>query len=267
MGDRTEDGHPNARLWKLYDNMEICLAGAEEASGISGCGIQTCDEYNFMALTTYLSFSAFTSMIAGLGIAVVVIFLVTNMNVRLTAVASVTLYTIISFVFAEMVVFGWSINLLEAVDIAIAGGMSVDYLLHLVHSYNHQTGETQDRMRKALEEMGVSVTAGGLTTFVACIALLLCDMLWFKLFGCFIIMVICSAFACSMLGLMALLASCGAANNPHPHQVNGEIAPTSPGRESSLDRESGVEMREAVDDQVMAFQAHTTPIEGKSQSL
>ena len=44
---------------------------------------------------------------------------------------------------------------------------------------------------------------------MACIALFLCDMLWFRLFGCFIAMVIISAFFTSMVGMMALLAVAG----------------------------------------------------------
>ena len=39
-------------------------------------------------------------------------------------------------------------NILEAVDISIAGGMSVDYVLHLAHSYNSQTGDHADKVRE-----------------------------------------------------------------------------------------------------------------------
>ena len=87
--------------------------------------------------------------------------------------------------------------------------MCVDYVLHLAHSYNAQTGSRGERVTKALQEMGVSVTSGMLTTFIACCALFMCDMLWFKLFGCFITMVIISAYVTSVVGLMALLAVAG----------------------------------------------------------
>jgi predicted RND superfamily exporter protein len=136
-------------------------------------------------------------------------------NVRVTVLSAVMLYSIISLVFAEMVVFGWKINLLEAIDISIAGGMSVDYLLHLVHSFNQQPGSADDKVRGALREMGVSVTSGMGTTLAACVALYLCDMLWFRLFGCFITMVVLSSFFTSMLGLMAVLACFGAHGEGH----------------------------------------------------
>ncbi len=46
-----EDGHPNARVWKLYHNMQDALAAARLASGLSG-GTQTCSEYHLMTLGT-----------------------------------------------------------------------------------------------------------------------------------------------------------------------------------------------------------------------
>ena len=87
--------------------------------------------------------------------------------------------------------------------------MSVDYVLHMCHSYNHLPGTSKEKARAALGEMGVSVWSGAFTTFCACIALFMCDMLWFRLFGCFIAMVIITAFAVSLLMLMALLAVAG----------------------------------------------------------
>ena len=92
---------------------------------------------------------------------------------------------------------------------SIAGGMSVDYVLHMCHSYNHLPGAAPSKVREALEEMGVSVTSGAFTTFCACISLFLCDMLWFRLFGCFIAMIVITAFVVSLVTLMALLAVVG----------------------------------------------------------
>lgn len=113
------------------------------------------------------------------------------------------------FATTKKVIFGWTINILEAVCMSIAGGMSVDYVLHMCHSYNHLPGDAPSKVREALEEMGVSVTSGAITTFCACISLFLCDMLWFRLFGCFIAMIVITAFIVSLVTLMALLAVVG----------------------------------------------------------
>jgi len=213
--EQLENGYPSKTMWKLYDDAQDALKAAEDASGMSD-GVQMSWDYGIPALTAYLTQSAYQNAAASLGLAIVVILLFTR-NWWLSILCAIALYCVISMVFAEMVTFGWEVNILEAVDISIAGGMSVDYVLHLAHSYNSQTGDHSHKVRKALEEMGVSVTSGMFTTFFACIALFLCDMLWFRLFGCFIAMVILSAYFTSMVGLMALLAVCG------PGDGQGEI--------------------------------------------
>ena len=84
-------------------------------------GIQNCNEYGIIALTEYLTKSSFSNMVVSLMIATVVILIFTN-NWWLTIHCCIILYCIVSLVFAEMAIFGWEINILEAVDISIAGG-------------------------------------------------------------------------------------------------------------------------------------------------
>ena len=76
-----------------------------------------------MALTAYLTKSSFSNMLVSLLIAAAVIMIFTK-NWWLTAHCCIALYCVISLVFAEMAIFGWEINILEAVDISIAGGTS-----------------------------------------------------------------------------------------------------------------------------------------------
>ena len=239
--DVLEDGHPNERIQTLLANANLALDAAEAAApALSGYGMATSSSFGMMALASYLSTSSFENMVGSLVLAVIVILLITC-NVRVTALSAVVLYSIISLVFAEMVIFGWKINLLEAIDISIAGGMSVDYLLHLVHSFNHQSGSADQKVRGALREMGVSVTSGLCTTLVACVALYLCDMLWFRLFGCFITMVVLSSFVSSMLGLMALLACFGA--NDKGHEAAADEVELARLEHESGKRQSGNEVR------------------------
>ena len=89
--------------------------------------------------------------------------------------------------------------------------------------------------------MGVSVTSGLCTTLVACVALYLCDMLWFRLFGCFITMVVLSSFVSSMLGLMALLACFGA--NDKGHEAAADEVELARLEHESGKRQSGNEVR------------------------
>ena len=90
----------------------------------------------------------------------------------------------------------------------VAGGMAVDYVLHMSHAYNHQDPSltSNERVRRAMAAMGISVLSGCLTTFGACCALFSCELLWFKMFGYFICTLIFSSFIVSNFGMMALLA-------------------------------------------------------------
>jgi len=110
-----------------------------------------------------------------------------------------------------MAVAGWKVNVIESIDISIAGGMAVDYVLHMAHAYNHQNPRwsSEDRVRAAMGSMGVSVLSGMVTTFGACCALYACQLLWFRRFGIFITMLIVTSFAVSTFAMMAALAEFG----------------------------------------------------------
>jgi hypothetical protein len=115
-----QNGYPNTKLWDLYDKVEIALKATEaDITGLQG-GFQSCDDYYIMTLTAYLASSAIFNMMTSFCTALVVIGLVTR-DVKMAALSGLALYTIVSCVFAEMVALGWSINLLESVDISVAG--------------------------------------------------------------------------------------------------------------------------------------------------
>ena len=46
-------------------------------------------------------------------------------------------------------------------------GLAVDYSCHVGHSFMHQYGTRQERVNKALREIGVSVINGAISTFLA----------------------------------------------------------------------------------------------------
>eukprot|EP00619_Florenciella_sp_RCC1007_P016010 CAMPEP_0205933334 /NCGR_PEP_ID=MMETSP1325-20131115/32763_1 /ASSEMBLY_ACC=CAM_ASM_000708 /TAXON_ID=236786 /ORGANISM="Florenciella sp., Strain RCC1007" /LENGTH=61 /DNA_ID=CAMNT_0053303175 /DNA_START=42 /DNA_END=224 /DNA_ORIENTATION=+ len=58
-------------------------------------------------------------------------------NWMVTLISFASLMCVLSFVFCLMCMAGWKINVLESIDISIASGMAVDFVLHLAHSYNH----------------------------------------------------------------------------------------------------------------------------------
>ena len=140
-----------------------------------------------------------------------VVMLIATGNWIVTAVAFVSLLCVVSVTLALMALAGWEVNVIESIDISIAGGMAVDYVLHMAHAYNHQppSWTREDRVKSAMGEMGVSVLSGMLTTFGACCALFACQLLWFRRFGIFITMLIMSSFFVSTFAMMPALVLCG----------------------------------------------------------
>ena len=51
-------------------------------------------------------------------------------------------------------------------------GLTVDYSAHIAHAYMYCSGTRDERARKALETIGISVLNGAMTTLVATLALI-----------------------------------------------------------------------------------------------
>ena len=87
--------------------------------------------------------------------------------------------------------------------------MSVDYLLHMSHSFNHSQGTKEERVRQALKEMGISVLSGAITTMSAAISLCFCIFYIYSRLGVYLLWLIACAFVYSVTALTALLAEFG----------------------------------------------------------
>ena len=64
---------------------------------------------------------------------------------------------------------GWDLGTAEAIAAIIIIGFSVDYCVHIANAYMESGASTRwARMRIALTTMGISVTAGAITTRSSC---------------------------------------------------------------------------------------------------
>lgn len=91
--------------------------------------------------------------------------------------------------------FGMHINMVIAINVLLAIGLTVDYSAHIAHAYMHTSGTRDERARKALEHIGVSVFNGGVTTFIATLALAFARTYVFQVFfRCFVLIVIFGQF-------------------------------------------------------------------------
>ena len=67
--------------------------------------------------------------------------------------------------------WGFSIDNVVVIFLVISLGLSVDYSAHIAHAFLVATGTPNERMIKALTEMGPAVINGATSTFIAVIAL------------------------------------------------------------------------------------------------
>lgn len=101
---------------------------------------------------------------------------------------------------------GWTLGSIESVLISIVAGFSVDYVVHLSHSYVVASGSTYERITAAFGEMGISVLNGMVTSVGASIPLFFCQLTFFRKFGTFLCFTIAFSWLFANLGFMSLVA-------------------------------------------------------------
>mmetsp|Transcript_63967 Transcript_63967/g.74927 ORF Transcript_63967/g.74927 Transcript_63967/m.74927 type:complete len:129 (+) Transcript_63967:211-597(+) len=108
-------------------------------------------------------------------------------------------------VVGTMVALGWSLGSIEAILISIVAGFSVNYVVHLAHSYNNSSGDTYERVQSAFGEMGSSVLNGMVTSVGASIPLFFCQLQFFRKFGTFLCLTIAYSWIFANFGFMCML--------------------------------------------------------------
>jgi len=158
--------------------------------------------------TVFVS-SAVAGMITGAALAFVVVLLATQQI--LVAFASVfTIVGILTSVLGSMVALGWELGTIESICLTILAGFSVDYVVHLAHAFVHaEKKERLDKVRSALDEIGVSVLGGMLTSASAAVALMMCQLQFFHKFGVFLMLTVSISWIWANVGFMASMSLFG----------------------------------------------------------
>merc|ERR1712054_51570 len=139
--------------------------------------------------TVFVS-SAVTGMITGTLLAFVVV-LVATQQILVAFASLLTIVGILASVLGSMVALGWELGTIESICLTILAGFSVDYVVHLAHAFVHaEQKERSDKVRSALDEIGVSVLAGMVTSASAAVALMLCQLQFFYKFGVFLMLTV-----------------------------------------------------------------------------
>jgi hypothetical protein len=184
------------------------LADIDSAHITSANTFEVFPFYHFIWMSNALFRFAMSAIAIAITLATGIILLMTA-NWLLSLIAAFTLATILCTALSLMILIGWKIGLNQACCLIVASGMAVDYVVHMIHSYNHQKGTRVERVRGAFEEMGISVTSGAITSSSSSLALVLCQFEVFYILGQFIILMIVTSFVITLFLMMAILSVIG----------------------------------------------------------
>ena len=108
------------------------------------------------------------------------------------------------------VLFTWMFQVLEALNLCLVVGVSVDYVVHLVEGYHLSDYVSRhDRMQDSLRHVGISILSGAITTLGASLFLFCAKIFFFFQFGVFIFSIILLSVLFSLFLFPALMSILG----------------------------------------------------------
>eukprot|EP00927_Polykrikos_kofoidii_P029474 TRINITY_DN2548_c0_g2_i3.p1 TRINITY_DN2548_c0_g2~~TRINITY_DN2548_c0_g2_i3.p1 ORF type:complete len:1131 (-),score=131.89 TRINITY_DN2548_c0_g2_i3:175-3567(-) len=114
---------------------------------------------------------------------------------------------------------GFKLEVFTVIFLIMAVGLSVDYTVHLVHAYNECEGTREERVKKCLSSMGITVLSGAATSLLAAVPLFFCKGIFFFQFGVFVFQTIFLSMLLAVFNLPPLLLLFG------PTGHTGDIHP------------------------------------------
>ncbi|XP_028402921.1 protein dispatched homolog 3-like [Dendronephthya gigantea] len=163
--------------------------------------------------------NAITGIIIGLICSLVVLTFATT-NVIIGVMATLTIAMVTCGVLAMISVVGWSLGVLESLNLTLIVGLAVDYVVHLAEGY--MVLEDQDRVTRVkytLGHVGISVFSGACTTLGSSIFMLAAKILFFSQFGIFIFCTIALSILHALFFFTTVLALIG------PENETGSLRP------------------------------------------
>ena len=101
---------------------------------------------------------------------------------------------------------GWKFGLVESICVIVLVGISVDYVSHFAHMYMISSHENKkERTDYAYQQMGQTILGGALTSNLAGLFLIICQVNILNKFGVLFMTTIISAFLTSIVFLPSLL--------------------------------------------------------------
>merc|ERR1711959_554739 len=210
LGEKARDTHDTLQVqYNLFEGWLQNLNRQAPKSANGAFHVAANSMWVWMHTQTVFMSSAITGMITGTLLAFVVVLLATQ-QILVAFASMVTIVGILASVLGAMVALGCELGTIESVCLTILAGFSVDYVVHLAHAFVHaEKKERLDKVRSALDEIGVSVLGGMLTSASAAVALMICQLQFFHKFGVFLMLTVSISWIWANVGFMASMALFG----------------------------------------------------------
>jgi len=201
---RKSEGYVRNQYDAMIDISKRLDSALNEACGGSVVMTDLRQSFVFMNNQRIYVRTAVQSSLVGVAIAFTVLLLATRV-VHIAYFATLSIMGVLISVVGTIVLLGWSLGTIESILISIVAGFSVDYVVHLAHAYEQANGKSNDRMKAAFSEMGISVLNGMVTSVGASLPLFLCQLQFFKKFGTFLCLTIGFSWIFANFGFMSVL--------------------------------------------------------------
>ena len=203
-------------LQPLLDQLEADLQTVDNAAAVTLTGGPIVRQESLDGVQRALQIS--------LPIAVVLCLIIASVfmrSLRYGAVSVIPILIVVSWLYAFMYLFGYSINLVTATIGAVSIGIGIDFAIHFAMRYREElerTGFREEAVRAAGEGTGVALVASAISSMVGFAILAFAPMPLFASYGFLTAIMIGMAGAASLLVLPSLLM---AITKDRPSELGG----------------------------------------------
>lgn len=202
--------------WKEIDawaGPALALAPTDMQGGFASLGMGSF----FYALQLGTGESALQSTVVAAIIAGIVI-LVLTANVLVALYCTIAIGLVIGLVTGIVVLYGWSLGIIESVIFSTAIGMSCDFVAHLGFAYRQANQRGEETTREGLVAVAISriaapITAAALSTALCGLLMQFSSTVFNRNFGFFILLLMSLSWVYAMFCLLPALTIAGPLGN------------------------------------------------------
>jgi len=152
---------------------------------VAAVGLGDSFPYMFMYLYYEQYAIIFREAMTNLGLALAAVFVILMLVLANLSAAIIVMFCVLLVdcdILGLMQMWGLTIDSVAIINLVLAIGLAVDYSVHVAHAFLQTPGTRQERVDKALEQMGTAVLHGAFSTFLAVLVLSISKSYIFRIF-------------------------------------------------------------------------------------